>query len=87
MQHRALALAFSIAATLALPVVVSAQGVDAGSEEVAAAQQELQGRSNAANSSACASCSTAGSPSDVPPLVLFGATVAFAAYAHRRRRP
>lgn len=87
MQHRALALAFSIAATLALPVVVSAQGVDAGSEEVAAAQQELQGRSNAANSSACASCSTAGAPTDLPPLLLLGATVALTLHARRRRRP
>lgn len=53
---------------------------------VASTTQALQGSSNAATSTACASCATAGAQSQTPPLSVFGGLVALGALVMRRRR-
>jgi hypothetical protein len=77
-----LALASAAAATAQTAYVP-----DAGAEEnVGSATQDLQGRPNAANSTACVSCSTTGATTHVPALAIVGSVVAFGAVVSRRTR-
>lgn len=83
------ALALSILMVLASATTAAAQTAyvpDAGVEgTVGSATQDLQGRSNAATSAACASCTTAGAKSDVPALAILGGLIALGTVVARRR--
>lgn len=92
MHPRILFLAFALVATATSSSVVAAQTdstVDASVDDegnVAASTQGLQGATNAASNTACASCSTAGSSSRTPPLGVVGGLLALGAVLYGRRR-
>lgn len=92
MHPRILVVALALFATFTISSSVTAQSdstadasvVDEG--DVAATTQGLQGSSNAATSTACASCSTVGASGDTPPLAALGGLFALGAMMFRRRR-
>lgn len=53
---------------------------------VASTTQSLQGATNAASNTACASCATAGAQGKTPPLAILGGLMALGAVVARRRR-